>query len=273
MYSLHTRRKILSIKKMEGLTFVETGKRFGMSPNTMFKWTKRIEPKKSWGKGSIKIDMAALAKDVKENPDLYQYERAKKFNVSQNCICKGLKRLGVSYKKTLKHPKADARRRTIFQKKIKEYEEKGRSIVYVDESGFAHDMPRTYGYSAIGDLCYGTQDWNAKGRQNVIAGLFGDSLIGCGIVEANVNTEVFNTWIEKVFIPDLPKNSIVVMDNATFHKSQKTKELLEINGHQIEFLPPYSPDLNPIERKWAQAKAIRKRENCNVHNFFRDYFS
>ena len=106
MYSLHTRRKILSIKKMEGLTFVETGKRFGMSPNTIFKWTKRIEPKKSWEKGSIKIDMAALAKDVKENPDLYQYERAKKFNVSQNCICKGLKRLGVSYKKNVKTPKS-----------------------------------------------------------------------------------------------------------------------------------------------------------------------
>ncbi|MSO14617.1 IS630 transposase-related protein [Rickettsiales endosymbiont of Trichoplax sp. H2] len=89
MYSLHMRRKILAIKKREGLSFVEVGKRFGMSPNIIYRWTKRIEPKKKWGKGAIKIEMEALKKDVKENPDLYQYERAKKFNVSQNYICKG----------------------------------------------------------------------------------------------------------------------------------------------------------------------------------------
>ena len=62
------------------------------------------------------------------------------------------------------------------------------------------------------------------------------------------------------------------MDNAAFYKSQKTRDLLEINGHQIEFLPPYSPDLNPIEQKWAQPKAIRRRENCGVQNLFRDHF-
>ncbi len=181
----------------------------------------------------------------------------------------------------MRHPKANAGRRTIFQKKINEHEAEGRSIVYIDavanseaKSVFSNDMPRTHGYSNIGDRCYGTQDWNAKGRHNVIAGLFEDSLIGCGIVEANVDTEVFNTWIEKIFIPDLPENSVVVMDNATFHKSQKTRDLLEINGHQIEFLPPYSPDLNPIENKWALAIAIaiRRRENSHLVNLFRDLF-
>ena len=81
----------------------------------------------------------------------------------------------------------------------------------------------------------------------------------------------FNTWIEKIFIPDLPENSVVVMDNAAFHKSEKTKELIENHGHEIEFLPSYSPDLNPIEQKWAQAKAIRRRENCNLENLFKDH--
>lgn len=132
-------------------------------------------------------------------------------------------------------------------------------------------MPRTHGYSNIGERCYGTHDWNSKGRKNVIAGLCGKSLIGCGIVQANVDTEVFNTWIDKILIPDLPENSIVIMDNAAFHKSQKTRDLLEINGHHVEFLPPYSPDLNPIEQKWAQAKAIRRRENCDVENLFTDH--
>ena len=104
----------------------------------------------------------------------------------------------------MRHPKENAGKRTIFQKKINEHEAEGRSVVYVDESRFRYNMPRTHGYSPIGDHCYGTQDWNAKGPKNVIAGLFKNSLIGCGIVEANIDTAVFNTWIEKIFIPDLP---------------------------------------------------------------------
>ena len=86
-------------------------------------------------------------------------------------------------KKTLKHPKADEQKRITFKEKITKYKQEGRPIVYVDESGFAHDMPRIHGYSEMGKRCFGRQDWNAKGRKNVIAGLFGSSLIGCGIVE------------------------------------------------------------------------------------------
>ena len=142
------------------------------------------------------------------------------------------------------------------------------SITYVDESDFAHDMPRTHGYSVRGERCFGTHDWNAKGRKNVIAALSGTSLIGCGIVESTVDTAVFNTWVEKILIPDLPDNSVVVMDNAAFHKSQKTKELIEGNGHKIEFLPPYSPDLNPIEHKWAQAKSLRRKHDCDIFELF-----
>ena len=105
-------------------------------------------------------------------------------------------------------------------------------------------MPRTYGYAECGKRCYGSHDWNAKGRKKVIAALREGSLIGCGIVEGNVDTAVFNNWIEKILIHDLPDNSVVVIDNAAFHKSQRTKELIENNGHKLEFLPPYSPDLN-----------------------------
>lgn len=161
----------------------------------------------------------------------------------------------------------------LFQKKIDKYEKEGRPIVYVDESGFTHDMPRTHGYARRGSRCFGNHDWNAKGRKNVIAGLFGSSLIGCGIVEANVDTAAFNTWIEKILIPDLPKNSVVVMDNASFHKSQQTKKLIQNNGHDLQYLPPYSPDLNPIEHKWAQAKSIRRKLSCDTLELFQYHFT
>ena len=108
-----------------------------------------------------------------------------------------------------------------FEKKIHEYEE-GRSIVYVDESGGLHMICQEYMVIHLQEIgCYATQNWNAKGRQNVIAGLFADSLIGCGIVEDNVDTEIFNTWIKKILIPDLPENSVVAIDNAASHKNKK----------------------------------------------------
>ena len=61
-------------------------------------------------------------------------------------------------------------------------------------------------------------------------------------MNGNVDSNTFNTWLEKILIPELPKNSVVIMDNAAFHKSLKTKEILTKHGHELEFLPPYPPD-------------------------------
>jgi transposase len=58
------------------------------------------------------------------------------------------------------------------------------------------------------------------------------------------------------------------MDNATFHKSEETKQLLESKGHTLLYLPPYSPDYNPIEHKWAQAKKLRRKTQCTIQDLF-----
>ena len=98
-YSLDFRKQVFKIKQKEGLTFEQTSDRFSIPIRTLFRWQKRIEPKIKRDKPSTKIDMDALAKDIKDNPDLYQYERAKKLGVSQSAIFYALKRLKVSYKK------------------------------------------------------------------------------------------------------------------------------------------------------------------------------
>jgi transposase len=56
-------------------------------------------------------------------------------------------------------------------------------------------------------------------------------------------------------LPNLSKPTVIVMDNASFHKNEALLELIKAKGHIVEFLPPYSPDLNPIEHKWAEKKA------------------
>ena len=68
------------------------------------------------------------------------------------------------------------------------------------------------------------------------------------------NSDVFHTWVEKVLVPQLKPGQIVIMDNAKIHKSEKTKELIKRAGCELKFLPPYSPDLNPIEHVWASIK-------------------
>ena len=140
--------------------------------------------------------------------------------------------------------------------------------MYIDESGFSHDMPRTHGYSKKGLRCYGTHDWGAKGRTNAIGAIIGATLLTVSLFESTINSEVFTAWVQQDLIPKLPKRSVVVMDNATFHKQTEMQDALTTAGHTLLYLPPYSPDLNPIERKWAQAKALRRKVGCSLDDLF-----
>ena len=146
--------------------------------------------------------------------------------------------------------------------------QEGKSIVYLDESGFAHDMPRTHGYSIRGQRCYGKHDWGAKGRTNVIGALIGSTLAAIGLVNESVDTNVFTCWVDKFLLPCLANKSIIVMDNAAFHKGKEMQKLIHDAGHTLLYLPPYSPDLNPIEKKWAQAKQTRRTTGCSIDQLF-----
>jgi len=171
----------------------------------------------------------------------------------------------------LAHPKADEQARARFQEKIHAYQTQGKLIIYLDESGFAKDMPRIDGYSPRGQRCFGQQDWQAKGRTNVIGALCAHQLFGVGLFEGPINSDVFHAWVTQVLLPQTPPDAVIVMDNASFHKRQDTQQAICAH-HTLEFLPPYSPDLNPIEHKWAQAKAQRRKDRCTVDALFSSSF-
>jgi transposase len=132
-------------------------------------------------------------------------------------------------------------------------------------------MPRTHGYALVGERCYGVRDWHARGRTNVIGALIGKFLLTVGLFEHNIDADTFCGWTAQDLLPKLPATSVIVMDNATFHKRQDIQNLIRKSGHILEFLPPYSPDLNPIEHKWAQAKTRRKKEGCSIEQLFKSY--
>ena len=79
-----------------------------------------------------------------------------------------------------------------------------------------------------------------------------------------MDTELFNFWLVNFLIPETSPGDTMIMDNATFHKSEKTKKIVEEANRKLVFLPPYSPDLNPIEKFWANFKAKIKKV---IHKF------
>lgn len=156
----------------------------------------------------------------------------------------------------------------MFQKKIEQHKQNGLDICYLDESGNAVDMPRTHGYAVKGKRCYGIQDWGAKGRINVIGAIIGNILFAVGLFYCSVDSIVFATWVKTFLLPTISKPTVIVMDNASFHKNELLLQEIRRAGHIIEFLPPYSPDLNPIEHKWAEKKAYRRKMRCSVEECY-----
>ena len=113
-YSLDFRRKVLEIRKKEKLSMAKVALRFGISISAVMRWTKRLEPKTKRLKPATHIDMEALRVDVREHPDAYVHERAKRLGASYTGTYHALKRLGVTYKKNAESPQGVRRRTAIL---------------------------------------------------------------------------------------------------------------------------------------------------------------
>ena len=95
-------------------------------------------------------------------------------------------------------------------------------------------------------------------------------LITVGLFDTSINTSVFECWVEQDLLPKLKVPSVLIMDNATFHKGEKLHELIKAAGHYLIWLPKYSPDLNPIEKLWARIKSIRNKFRVqNIDELFK----
>jgi transposase len=116
-----------------------------------------------------------------------------------------------------------------------------------------------YAWNQRGQRFHALKSGRREGRVNMIAALCNQNIIAPFTVEGACNRTVFETWLETFLVPVLTTGQVVVMDNATFHKGGRIEELIQNAGCKVLYLPPYSPDLNKIEKCWSWLKSrIRK---------------
>ena len=93
----------------------------------------------------------------------------------------------------------------------------------------------------------------------LIAGMRLDGIVAPFVIDCPVNRDIFETWVELVLIPELRAGDTVIMDNLSSHKGPRVRELIEAAGANLLYLPPYSPDFNPIENVFSKLKALLRK--------------
>jgi transposase len=148
--------------------------------------------------------------------------------------------------------------RWLFQRELEEFS--GQPVFYLDECGVDHRLDREFGRAPRGERIYEAVPGKRRERTSVIGAFRHGKLVAPLAFQGTANTEVVDTYFEKVLLPALPPDSVIVWDNASFHHSPTTLKLVEAAGHQLLFLPAYSPDLNPIEHFWATLKTRLRKD-------------
>ena len=137
-----------------------------------------------------------------------------------------------------------------------------RRLVFVDEMGTNTSLSPLYGWAKKGERVYSLVPRNRGKNTTLLSSMSVEGMGPSLAVEGATDREVFETYVERVLAPGLRRGQLVVMDNLTAHKGERVEELIEEQGCKLLYLPPYSPDLNPIEEAFSKVKRIlRKAES------------
>ena len=138
-----------------------------------------------------------------------------------------------------------------------------RSLVFVDEMGTNTSLSPLYAWAKKGERAYCSVPRNRGPNTTLLSSMTLEGMGTSLAVEGATNREVFETYVQRVLAPTLRPGQVVVMDNLTAHKGDRVKELIEERGCELLYLPPYSPDFNPIEEAFSFSKIkqlVRKAE-------------
>ena len=132
-------------------------------------------------------------------------------------------------------------------------------LIFVDESGFRLGSPPNYGWAPKGEKSPGRATHGDWCTMTMIGAVALDGWRGFVTIDSATDGDVFLAYVQQQLVPQLRPGDIVVMDNLASHKSPAVIAAIRAAQAQVLFLPPYSPDFNPIEKAWAKLKDILRR--------------
>ena len=154
-------------------------------------------------------------------------------------------------KKLFKYREKSEEKRAEYEEELGKIEEDRR--VYIDECGILREYERESAYAPRGERVHAERSGVNRKTTNVVGALCGKERIGIELYEGTTNAAVFEGWFARL-LALLSAGCTVILDNAKFHRGAVLKEMAGKCGIGVLFLPPYSPDLNPIEKTWANLK-------------------
>jgi transposase len=138
-------------------------------------------------------------------------------------------------------------------------------LVFIDETGTSTNMARLRGRARRGRRVVGRVPWGHWKTMTFVAGLRQDAITAPFVIDRAMTKAIFLEYVRQCLVPTLHPGDIVVMDNLPAHKNDAIRQLIEAAGAELRYLPPYSPDFNPIEQAFAKLKAhLRKAQERSI---------
>jgi transposase len=138
-------------------------------------------------------------------------------------------------------------------------------LVFIDETSLKTNLVKTTGWAPVGQRRIDHAPFGHWHTQTFIAGLAQDGMIAPWVLDGAMNRDCFETYVKHQLAPALRPGQIVVADNLSSHKSGPAIALLRAQGNELIFLPPYSPDLNPIEMAFSKLKTLIRKAAARTY--------
>ncbi|MFC0220555.1 IS630 family transposase [Pseudochelatococcus lubricantis] len=270
-YSLDLRERVLRFVGAGGschaaAAHFEVSVSFVVKLMAAFRETGSLEPKPVGGWRYSRLDPHRdfLVRRLAEKNDITMPELVAELAkqgtvVDPSSISRWLIRNGYRYKKTLLASEQDrsdvATARAEWAMRRPRMQLEPHRLVFIDETGTTTKMSRLRGRCLKGQRLRSKAPFGHWKTQTFVAGLRCFGLTAPWVIDRPMNRRIFETYVETQLAPTLSKGDVVILDNLSAHKSLKAEEAIKARGAWMLFLPPYSPDLNPIEMAFSKLKA------------------
>lgn len=138
------------------------------------------------------------------------------------------------------------------------------SLVFLDESGVNTDMTRRYARARTDERAVDSTPMNTPCNTTILSSIRLDGKTAHTIYQGGTTAERFAGYLKDTLLPTLSKDDIIVMDDMRSHHARAVRDILDASGIRYLYLPPYSPDLNPIEKMWSKIKAYLRKEKVHI---------